>query len=89
MIMFRCGGYMRSCEWCEYQTADRSNLSKHKRLYCPNRPVEVDTEKEMLREMIVRLEMQLLHQNKVNSMLLDQIDERFKFLERLLETMTR
>ena len=80
---------MRSCEWCEYQTSDRSNLSKHKRLYCPNRPVEVDHEKEELRRSVVTLELQLLHQMKANVTLMEQMEERVKFLERLIETMTR
>jgi hypothetical protein len=51
--------------------------------------VEVDHEKEELRRSVVRLEFQLLQQMKANVTLMDQMEERVKFLERLIETMAR
>ena len=45
----------RQCEWCDYTTKHRQNLSTHRRS-CKRRPIDVDPENNQLRERVASLE---------------------------------
>ena len=48
----------RCCEWCNYTTMNRSDMSKHKKR-CKNRPIEADGVKYQLEQRVASLEVQL------------------------------
>ena len=62
----------RHCEWCPYTTRHRQNLSIHRKI-CKLRPVAPDPEKELLREQVSSLQLQLMTK-----------DERIRTLELML-----
>lgn len=58
---------MVSCQWCAYATADRGNMSKHRRL-CRQRPIAPDPDIERLRAEVgaINEELRLAREQLVN-----------------------
>ena len=71
----------RYCEWCDYITRHRQNLSTHRRS-CKHRPIDVDPEKDQLRERVASLEQQL---QAKDAQMKEQLEAKDRQIEELLK----
>ena len=78
----------RQCEWCNYSTKHRQNLSTHRKS-CKQRPAEADGEKEQLRERVASLEQQLTAKDQQLEAKDQQLKEQLEAKDRQIEELLR
>ena len=67
---------MINCQWCQYTTRDKSNMNKHV-LRCKHKPLKPDPEKDLLKDQVNTLQIQLQQAHRTIESLIEAAkDER-------------